>query len=102
MKTFLAFVLPLCISLVPFQVSADHQSDVLMSIDPDQSAEAQELQACIVGGRLSLPCGCWGPAMPGQGFPSPTCCSGEAVAQMCYGACPFGGAPYRLRCTYDY
>lgn len=71
-----------------------------MSIDPDNSPEAQALQACIPPEYISLGCGCWGSAMEGQLFPSPTCCSGRARAWSCPGYCYRGGFPYRLVCTW--
>jgi len=54
-------------------------------------------QSNLTCGQQSVGCGCWGPADGTPQF-SAECESGLAVAQVCGGACPLGGATYRKVC----
>jgi hypothetical protein len=70
-----------------------------MSVDPDNSQEAQQLQVCLLPGTIVVGCGCWGYVEFGEALPAAACCSGYAMPFSCGGWCPGGGSRWYNRCT---
>lgn len=64
----------------------------------DQRIDDGRRPSGIASGSPVAPCGCYGFAMPGQIGTQPMCQSGYAVAQMCGGFCPGGGAMWTPVC----
>ena len=64
---------------------------------PEQSKQPRQSSGLAPGTPLA-PCGCWGPAFPGQRQPNEACSSGFATPRICPQMCPAGGYAWHGVC----
>jgi len=67
--------------------------------DPKPPPGPDSNQTGLRSGTPLAPCGCWGPAAPGQRVPNYSCRSGFATPRMCQQMSPAGGMAWQGVCV---